>query len=82
MTNTEAAAVLEAQATALGIHSKACREGTAEMVEIYSEGCAVCAPLIAGFIDWEMNDTERAIERMNDYHAEMQTALDAAGGRY
>jgi hypothetical protein len=53
MTANTAAIELEAQAASLGIHSRACREGTAERHEVYSVGCAPCEVAITAFIRWE-----------------------------
>lgn len=80
MTNATAAAILEEQAASLGIHSKACREGTAETTEIYSEGCAACAPALAAYIDWELHGEARAVEAYYDRFASIQTEIDSAHG--
>lgn len=48
-----AAEALEQQAAELGIHSRDCREGTAETIEIFSVGCAPCEVLLRDFAAWE-----------------------------
>lgn len=56
MTDTTATYLLIHDVEAVGLHSRACRKGTAEVDEVFSIGCAPCQRAAAAFYAAEARD--------------------------